>query len=68
MNTYEITEYKRYFVEADSEEEAYKKFGNYEHSEESDYETAIRIIGKPATREWLNQITNGWAVAWELVK
>jgi hypothetical protein len=44
MNTYEIVESKSYFVTADSEDEAYRKFGNYEHDEEGDFRTAIRKI------------------------
>ena len=44
MNTYEIVERKYYLVTADSEDEAYRKFGNYEHDDESDFSTAIRKI------------------------
>jgi flagellar biosynthesis/type III secretory pathway ATPase len=59
MNEYEIVEMKSYIVTADSEEEAYGKFGNYEHDEESDFDTAIRKLGVPATTEWLQQMTSG---------
>jgi ABC-type transport system substrate-binding protein len=44
MATYEIIESKAHLVTADSEDEAYRKFGNYEHDEESDYITSIRKI------------------------
>jgi hypothetical protein len=44
MATYEIIESKAHLVTADSEDEAYRKFGNYEHDEESDYITTIRKI------------------------
>jgi len=44
MSTYEIIESKAHLVTADSEDEAYRKFGNYQHDEESDYTTTIRKI------------------------
>jgi hypothetical protein len=59
MNEYEIIEMKSYLVTADSEEEAYDKFGNYEHDEESDFDTAIRKLGEPASPEWLEKMTSG---------
>jgi hypothetical protein len=48
MSTYEIVESKWYLVTADSEDEAYRKFGNYQHDEESDFKTAIRKL--PVTK------------------
>jgi hypothetical protein len=59
MSTYEIIEMKSYLVTADSEDEAYRKFGNYEHDEESDFDTAIRKLGEPAPPEWLERMTSG---------
>jgi hypothetical protein len=44
MSTYEIVESKYYLVTADNEDEAYRKFGNYNHDEESDYKTIIRKL------------------------
>jgi hypothetical protein len=57
--TYEIVEMKSYLVTAKDEDEAYAKFGNYEHDEESDFDTAIRKLGGPPTPEWLEAMTSG---------